>query len=127
MYKAYDSLDRGWCLDNIRGYRLGPNLARLITHYWEHQRIVTRAGKFLGKAFGTGRGVTQGDPTSPMIINIVVDAVMRAVLDEVCRTQEAHNGLGWAVEERNLAFYANNGMIAGQEQEWVQDTLTGTV
>ena len=34
--------------------------------------------------FVTGRVVTQGDPTYPMIFNIVVDVVVRAVLDLVC-------------------------------------------
>ena len=51
-------------------------------------------GKFLGKAFWTGRGVTKGDPVFPLIFNIVVDAVVRAVLDVVFGTQEAHRGLG---------------------------------
>ena len=46
-------------------------------------------GNFLVKEFWTGRGLTQGDPVSPMIFNIVVDAVVQAVLDVVCRPQEA--------------------------------------
>ena len=35
----------------------------------------------------------QGDPSSPIIFNIVVDVVLRAVLAEVCGPQEAHRGL----------------------------------
>ena len=38
----------------------------------------------MGAAFGTERGVTQSDPASPMIFNIVVDAVVWAVLEELC-------------------------------------------
>ena len=45
--------------------------------------------KFLGKEFQTGRDLTQGDTASPMIFNIVVDAVVQAVLDVACRPQEA--------------------------------------
>ena len=72
------------------------NLAGLLETYWKRQQIVPKVGKYPGTAFGTGRGVTQGDPTSPIIFNSVVDAVVRAVLEEVCSPQEAHHGMGWA-------------------------------
>ena len=61
-------------------------------------------GRFLGFYFSTGRGVTQGDPTSPMIFNIVVDAVVRAVLGVVCRPQVVQHRMGWAAVEQNLVF-----------------------
>ena len=77
--------------------------------------------------FGTGRGVTQGDPASPMIFNTVVDAVVRAVLGVVCGPHEARNGMGWASGERNLVFYADDGRIVGRDHIWVQDSLTMTV
>ena len=41
-------------------------------------------------------GVTQGDSVSMTILNIVVDAVVRADLLEVCVPQEAHHGFGRA-------------------------------
>ena len=68
--------------------------------------------------------MTQGDPAPPMIFNIVVDAVVRAVLEEVCSLQEAHNGMGWAVGEKNLIFYTDDGRIVGRDHEWVQDAMT---
>ena len=68
--------------------------------------------------------MTQGDPAPPMIFNIVVDAVVRAVLDEVCSLQEAHNGMGWAVGEKNLIFYTDDERIVGRDHEWVQDSMT---
>ena len=88
LRKSYDSLDWERCLELLRGYRLGKNLAR-------RQRIVTKVGKYLGTEFGSGRGVTQGDPASPIIFNIVVDAVVGAVLEEVCIPQEVQHGMGW--------------------------------
>ena len=39
--------------------------------------MVAQAGGYYGKAFGGERGVTQGDPLSPTIFNVVVDAVVR--------------------------------------------------
>ena len=57
--------------------------------------MFTKAGKLFGRTFSIERGVTQEDPVSPTIFNIMVDAVVRAVLSEVCRPQEAHHSLGW--------------------------------
>ena len=63
---------------------MGTKLARLLTHYCKRQRIFPKVGNFMGKTFSTGRGVMQGDPASPMILNIVVNVMVRAVLEEVC-------------------------------------------
>ena len=111
----------------MRGYGLGPNLSLLLTRYWYRQRIAPKSGKYLGKYFRTRRGVTQGDPISPMIFNIVVDAVVREVLGVVCGTQEAQHGLGWEAGDRNLVFYTNNDRLAGRDHEWMQEVLTVTV
>ena len=56
------------------------------------------AGKFLGCPFGTEWGVTQGDPESPIIYNIVVDLLLRVVLEDVYGPQEDNNSLVWAEE-----------------------------
>ena len=49
--------------------------------------MVARAGGYYWEAFMGARGVTQGDPLSPTIFNVVVDAVVRhwvkMALDEV--------------------------------------------
>ena len=39
--------------------------------------MVARAEIYYRKGFKGGRGVTQGDPLSPTIFNVVVDAVVR--------------------------------------------------
>ena len=39
--------------------------------------MVARAGGYYGTGFKGERGVTQGDPLSPTIFNVVVDAVVR--------------------------------------------------
>ena len=49
--------------------------------------MVARAGLYYGKGFKGERGVTQGDPLSPTIFNVVVDAVVRHWL--LLATQEA--------------------------------------
>ena len=74
-----------------------------------------------------GRGVTQVNYTSPMIFIILVDAVVRAVLDLVCSPQETQHGMRWVDKERNILFYADEVRIAGRYHEWVQDALMVTV
>ena len=109
----------------MRGYGLGQNLDCLLEeNYWWRQRIVPKVGKYLDTEFGTGRRVTQGYPASPMIFNIVVDLVVRAVIEEVCIPQEAKHVMGWDVGARNLVFNADDGRIAGRDHEWVKDAMT---
>ena len=83
VQKAYDSLDRGWCMDILRGYGMVHNKACLNTHHWDNLILFPKAKRFLWTHFVTGRGITRGDPVSPMIFNIVVDTVVRATLEVV--------------------------------------------
>ena len=98
---------------------MGPNLARLLENYWKRHWIVPKVSQFLGEVFGTGIIVTQGDPISPMIFNILVDLVVRAALEKVCSPQEAQLGMGLTGGEINLFFYVDDGRIAVQDHEWV--------
>ena len=89
--------------------------------------MVPKAGKYYGRLFSTGRGVTQGDPVYPKIFYIVVDTVVRADLQEVYGTQEAHHGFGWAAGEHSICFYADDGQIEGRNTIWVQTAQTAMV
>ena len=71
--------------------------------------------------------MNQGEPTSSLIFNIVVDVVVREVLEEVCSLQESQHNMGWEAREMNIVFNADDGSIAGRDHEWVQETLTVTV
>ena len=62
-----------------------------------------------------------------MIFNIMVGAVVIALLEIVCGPQEDWHGMGWAAGEQNLVFYADEGRIAGRYHIWVQDDLMVTV
>ena len=124
MHKTYNPLYRGWSMDIFRGYGVGQNTARIIAHHWGSLLFVLKASRFLGIALGTGRGVMQGDPTSPMIFNIVMDEVVRAVLEVVCGPHEVRHGMGWAAGEWNLFFYLDDGKIVGRDHIWVNYTLT---
>ena len=87
VLKAYDSLDRGRCMEVLRGYKMGQKMARLIVHHWDKLMFIPKVKRLLGTPFVMGRGVTQVYPASPMTINIVVDAVVRETLELVCGPQ----------------------------------------
>ena len=127
VQKAYNSLNRGRYMDVLRGYIIGPNLQRLLQRYWCDKVVVPKARKFSGRPFSIYRGVKQGEPASLMIFNILVNAVVREVLLEVCGHQEAHHGFFWAAGEQNIALYADEVCIAGWDPIWVQTTLTAMV
>ena len=89
--------------------------------------MVTKAGRCYGRPFSTGRGVTQGDPVSPKLFNIIVDALVRAKLNKICGPQEAQHGFGWSAGEHNICLYADGRRIAGRDLIWVQTVLTTMV
>ena len=127
VQKAYDSLDRDQCMEILRRSWMGKRMARLIAHHWENLMVVPKVKRFLGTPSSTVRVFTQRDPVSPMIFNIMVDAVVRLTLEVFCVPQEARHGMGSATGERNLIFYADNRSIGGREHIWVQDDLTVSV
>ena len=111
----------------LREYGLGTKLQRLLQRYWYAKKVVPKYGKFLGRLFRMDRGVTQGEPVSMTIFNIMVHIVVRAVLLEVCGTQEVHHRFGWSAGEHKICFYADDGRIAGRNPIWVQTILQAIV
>ena len=95
LHKAYDALDRFRCLKILEGYGVVPKSRRLLTSYWYRLTMVARAGGYYGTSFGGERGVTQGDPLSPTIFNMVVDAVVRHWVHGVMEEAEARGKQDW--------------------------------
>ena len=73
--------------DRGRGGSKGGN-------YWRRLTMVARAGGYYGTAFGGERGVTQGDPLSPTIFNVVVDAVVRHWVNGIIEEMEVRGETG---------------------------------
>ena len=120
LHKAYDALDRSRCPEILERYNMGPQACRLLRAYWGKMTMVAREGGYYGEAFKGYRVVTQGDPLSPTIFNVVVDAVVchwvTMALEEVEKRGERGN------EDRHQAalFYAGNGMVAAFDPRWLQ-------
>ena len=71
--------------------------------------------------------MTQGLLVSLTVFNILMDAVIKMVLLEVCGPQEAHYGLVWEAADHNILFYADVRSITGHNSIWVQTTLITVV
>ena len=94
LHKAYDALDRSRCLEILEGYGIGTQSRTLLKTYWHHLTMVERAGGYYGEAFKGERGVMQGDPLSPTIFNVVLDAVVQHWVQGVVEEAEARGELG---------------------------------
>ena len=60
----------------------------MLHNYWRRLTMAARAGGYYGAAFKGARGVTQGNPLSPTIFNVVVDAVVRHWLEGLKTAKE---------------------------------------
>ena len=89
--------------------------------------MVARAGSYYGKGFKGGRGVTQGDPLSPTIFNVVLDAVVRHWLTITVKEAEKIGERGREVRHQAALFYAEDGMLVSSDPQWLQWAFTQLV
>ena len=66
------------------------------------------------------RGVTQGDPLSPTIFNVVVDAVVRHWVTMALAEAEKTGERGSEARHQSSLFYADDGMVASSNPRWLQ-------
>ena len=80
--------------------------------------MAARAGGYYGKAFKGAGGVTQDDPLSPTILNVVVDTVVRHWLEGLKNKTEEKGAMG---REGNFSavFYADDGMVGASDPAWL--------
>ena len=127
LTKAYEALDRSRCLEILEGYGVGPNARRLLTNYWRGLTMVVRAGEYYGTAFGGEIGVTQGNPMSPTIFNVVVDTVVWHLVNGIVEEAEARGETGREGRHQVTLFYADNGMVVSLDPAWPQAAFTALV
>ena len=72
--------------------------------------------------------MTQGDPLSPTIFNVVLDVVVRHWVTGVILGAEKRGERGKKGRHRATLLYADDGMVASSEPRWLQgafNTLVG--
>ena len=90
--------------------------------------MVERAGGCYGTSFKVERGVTQGNPLSPTIFNVVLDAAVCHWVTGAIVDAEERRDLGKEGRHQVALFYADDGMVASSDPRWLQgafNTLVG--
>ena len=87
---------------------------------------MVRVRGYYGEAFKGARGMTQGEPLSPTIFNVVVDAVVRHWVTMSMTKAEKRGERGNEGRHQAALFYADYGMVESSDPRWIQwafDTL----
>jgi hypothetical protein len=105
---------------------VGLNLLQLQKRFWDNAKIVCCAGGNHGEPFGAYQGITQGGPLSSLMFNVYVNCVVREWLHQVMGDNIAWEGVGEAVCNHCIPFFADDRLVAARCPVWLQlsfDTL----
>ena len=89
--------------------------------------MVVRTGGYYGTEFQEARGVTQGDPLSLTIFNVVVDAVVQQWVKAVVSGAEERGEHGQEGRNQAALFYADDGMVASSDPRWLKGAFNTLV
>ena len=68
--------------------------------------------------------MTQGDPLSPTIFNMVVDALVHHWLTITVKEAEKRRERGREGRHQAALFYADEGMLVSSDPQWLQWAFT---
>ena len=88
--------------------------------YWDRLTIVSKSGRYFGRLLKEYQGVTQGDPLSPTIFNVVLDAIICRWVTVVMPTEAGTGGLGLTIIDMAEYLYANDGLMSSTQPERLQ-------
>jgi hypothetical protein len=124
LQKAFDAMDRGCCLEILVLHGVGPKMLCLIRNFWDSATNVCWAKGNYGRPFKAGCSVTQGEPLSAKLFNIVVDAVVREWMRLMSATiDDVDSNLDACIAGLFAVFYVDNGYIASRNAEFLQEAL----
>jgi hypothetical protein len=128
LKKVFGAMDRERFLLIQEGYDVGLNMVRLIRNFWRDATMVCRASGNYRGPFYAGRGVTQGGLLSAKLFGILVDAVVREWLRQLC------DGGIVNPEELDLLmvsffaiFYVDDAYLAPRDLGFLQVSLNSLV
>ena len=101
LRKAYDALDRERALNLLSLYEVITRMVRILQTYCNRLTMVSKASGYFGRLFKGYQGVTQGNPLSHNIFNMVVGAIILHWVTVVTPSEEGTGGLGLTIT--NLA------------------------
>ena len=81
--------------------------------------MVAKAGGYYRSVFQGSRGVTQWDPLSPTIFNVVMDAVAINWVAVIVKSADNQIGRGQEGRHQNSLFYADDVMVASSDPRWL--------
>jgi hypothetical protein len=113
LLKAFDTVDRERLLSLMRAYGFGEKAESFFRECWKDSFVAPRAAGMYGPRVPVKAGVRQGDVISPLLFNIVVDAILR-----VCNNKKPE-----LLERVQKIFYADDGRLGGEEADEMQEVL----
>ncbi len=118
-------MDREQCIMILEGYGAGPRMVRLIRGFLQDAIMVCCMAGNYGMAFKAGRGITQGDPLSTKLFNILVNAVVREWVWQLEEDGDYEEGKLVALTATFFAiFYVNDAYLASWDADFLQHALT---
>ena len=120
LQKAHDALDWYRCFKILMVYGVGPWTLWLFLRYWDWLQMVAKACRYFVLPFQGYRGVTQGNPLSPKVFNLVVDAVIWHWVGVVALTEAGVEGVRETIQELAEFLYADGGLFALPHKERLQ-------
>ena len=82
--------------------------------------MLSSSSGYFGIPFKGYRGITQGNPLSPTIFNMTVDAVICYWVVMVAPTEDGTDVLGLSIQDLMVYFYADNGLVVLTHPERLQ-------
>ena len=76
LQKAYDALYQDRCLKILPAYRVGPRALWILRTYWGRLTMVAKSVGYHVPPFKGFCEVTQVNPLSPMLSNVIVHSIM---------------------------------------------------
>ena len=119
LHKACDASDRSRCLDILEGYGLFHQACWLLWTYCRWLMMVARSGRYYVADLKGDQVVTQGEPLSPTILNVVVDMVVQYWVAVMVEGSEDKGECGQEVRNRNSLLYADYVMVASSDPRWL--------